>query len=103
MRVKGTDIESEHIPVRVWNVDHVLLTPRALDVPIGTRQQITAEVTDDQGDRSTRVLLDWRHDADDQLLVRIGRQGLVTGNRVGRTAHRIAMGRSIAVMVGAEQ
>ena len=86
VRVKGTNITSEHIPVRVWNVDHVLLTPRSLDVPLGTRQQIVAEVTDDDGKRSTEVLLDWRHDADDQLLVRISRQGLVTGNRVGRTA-----------------
>jgi hypothetical protein len=86
VRVKGTDIESERIPVRVWNVDHVLLTPRTMDIPLGTRQQIVAEVTDDEGKRSTQVFLDWRHDADDQLLVRISRQGVVTGNRVGRTA-----------------
>lgn len=86
IRVKGTDINSEHIPVRVWNVDHVLLTPRTLDIPIGTRQEIVAEVTDDEGRRSTKVLLDWRHDADDQLMVRISRQGVVTGNRLGRTA-----------------
>jgi hypothetical protein len=85
-RVKDTDIESEHISVRVWNVDHVLLTPRTLDIPLGARQQIVAEVTDDEGKRSTQVLLDWRHDADDQLLVRISRTGVVTGNRVGRTA-----------------
>jgi len=85
-KVKGTDIESERIPVRVWNVDHVLLTPRTLDVPVGMRQQIVAEVTDDDGDRSTTVVLDWRHDADDQLIVRINRIGFVTGNRLGRTA-----------------
>jgi hypothetical protein len=85
-RVKGTDIESEHIRVRVWNVDHVLLTPRMLDVPIGTRQQIVAEVTDDEGNRSTQVLLDWRHDADDQFIIRVSRHGMVTGNKLGRTA-----------------
>jgi hypothetical protein len=85
VRVQGTDLESEHIPVRVWNVDHVLLTPRTLDIPLGTRQQIVAEVTDDEGKRSTQVSLDWSHDADDQLLVRISRQGIVTANRVGRT------------------
>jgi hypothetical protein len=85
-RVRGTDIESERIPVRVWNVDHVLLTPRTMDVPLGTRQQIVAEVTDDDGKRSTQVFLEWRHDADDQLLVRISHRGVVTGNRVGRTA-----------------
>jgi hypothetical protein len=86
VRVKGTEIESNPIPVRVWNVDHVLLTPRTLDIPLGTRQQILAEVTDDEGNRSTDVVLDWRHDAEDQLLVRVNRQGLVTGNRMGRTA-----------------
>jgi hypothetical protein len=57
-----------------------------MDLLLGTRQQIVAEVTDDEGARSTQVFLDWRHDADDQLLVRISRQGVVTGNRVGRTA-----------------
>jgi hypothetical protein len=86
VRVKGTTIESEHIPVRVWTVDHVLLTPRNLDIPLGKRQQIVAEVTDDDGQRSTQVLLDWRHDADDPLIVRISRGGVVTGNRLGRTA-----------------
>lgn len=85
-RVKGTRIESEHIPVRVWNVDHVLLTPRTLDLPLGARQQIVAEVTDDEGRRSANVLLDWRHDADDPLIVRISHWGMVTGNRLGRTA-----------------
>jgi hypothetical protein len=86
IRVKGTSIESERIPVRVWNVDHVLLTPRTIDIPVGKRQQVVAEITDDEGRRSTEVLLDWRHDADDQLIVRISRQGVITGNRVGRTA-----------------
>lgn len=85
-RVRGTRIESDRIPVCVWNVDHVLLTPRNLDVPIGSRQQIIAEVTDDEGKRSPDVLLDWRHDAEDPLVVRISRAGLVTGNRLGRTA-----------------
>jgi hypothetical protein len=85
-RVKGTRIESAHIPVRVWNVDHVLLTPRTLDISIGQRQQVVAEVTDDEGHRSTNVILDWQHDGDDQLIVRISRQGMITGNRIGRTA-----------------
>lgn len=84
--VKGTKLVSERIPVAVWNVDHVLLTPRAIDLPLGTRQRIVAEVTDDEGRRSTSVLLEWRHDADDQLTVRISREGIITGNRIGRTA-----------------
>jgi hypothetical protein len=85
-RVKGTSIESARIPLHVWNVDHILLTPRKLEIPLGTRQQITAEVTDDEGKRSTDVILDWHHDAEDQLVVRVSREGIVTGNRVGRTA-----------------
>lgn len=85
-RVKGTGVESDRIPVCVWNVDHVLLTPRTLDIPLGTRQQIIAEVTDDEGKRSTDVLLDWRHDAEDPMLVRVSRGGVVTANRLGRTA-----------------
>jgi len=85
-RIKGTKIEGPRIPVRVWVVDHVLLTPRTLNVPLGCREQIVAEVTDDEGQRSTDVLLDWLHDAEDQLIVRIDREGVVTGNRLGRTA-----------------
>jgi hypothetical protein len=85
-RIKGTKIEGPRIPVRVWVVDHVLLTPRTLNVPLGCREQIVAEVTDDDGQRSTDVLLDWLHDAEDQLIVRIDREGVVTGNRLGRTA-----------------
>jgi hypothetical protein len=86
LRVKNTSIESARIPVCVWNVDHVLLTPRTLEIPLGTRQRIVAEVTDDEGQRSTDVLLDWRHDAEDPMIVRINREGVVTGNRVGRTS-----------------
>lgn len=85
-RIKGTKIEGPHIAIRIWAVDHVLLTPRSLSIPLGRQQQITAEVTDDEGQRSTEVLLDWIHDAEDQMTVRIGRSGVVTGNRLGRTA-----------------
>jgi hypothetical protein len=84
--VKGTTIQSARVPVKVWNVDHVLLSPRNLDIPLGSRQRIVAEVTDDEGKRSTDVLLEWRHDAEDQLTVRISQSGTVTGNRLGRTA-----------------
>jgi hypothetical protein len=85
-RVKGTKIEGPRVPVQVWAVDHILLTPRTLDIPLGKEEQITAEVTDDEGRRSTDVLLEWLHDADDQLTVLIDRSGVVTGNRLGRTA-----------------
>ncbi len=85
-RVKGTKIEGPRVPVQVWAVDHILLTPRSLDIPLGKQEQITAEVTDDEGHRSTDVLLEWLHDADDQMTVLIDRTGVVTGNRLGRTA-----------------
>ena len=83
--IAGTSIRSREIPVEVWNVDHVLLTPRILELPLGKRKQILAEVTNDEGSRATNVLLNWKHDADDPLIVRINPAGWVTGNRRGRT------------------
>lgn len=85
-RVRGTSIETQRIAVDVRNVDHVLLTPRLLEIPLGNRERVIAEVTDDDGGRSTEVLLDWTHDAEDPLIVRISRAGNVTANRLGRTA-----------------
>jgi hypothetical protein len=84
--VKGTDLQTDPVLVHVWNVRHVRLTPRTLEMPLGTRQQITAEVINDEGIRSTNVLLDWRHDADDQMIVRVSQRGLITANRLGRTS-----------------
>jgi hypothetical protein len=85
-RVKGTDLQTDPVLVHVWNVEHVVLTPPALEMPLGTRRQVTAEVTNDERERSTNVLLDWRHDADDQMIVRVNQRGLITANRLGRTA-----------------
>jgi hypothetical protein len=85
-RVKGTAVESPKVRVEVWNIDHVLLTPRSLEIQVGKKQQIIAEVTNDEGRRNTSVFLNWKHDADDQLIVRIHPTGWVTGNRVGRTS-----------------
>jgi len=86
VRVKGTSLESEHIPVRVWLVEHVFLAPRELQIKVGERAEVTAEVTDDDGARSTDVLLDWKHDAVDQSMVRVGARGWVTGEKEGRTS-----------------
>jgi hypothetical protein len=85
VKVKGHNIESAPVTIEVWNIDHVLLTPRELEIPIGTRKEITAEVTNDEGQRATDVLLAWEHDADDPLIVRIRPTGWVTGNRLGKT------------------
>lgn len=86
MRVKGTAIESSKVKTEVWAVDHVLLTPRTLEIHLGLRNQIIAEVTNDEGYRTTDVFLNWKHDADDPLIVRISPKGWVTGNRLGRTS-----------------
>jgi len=92
MQVKSTEIKTEPIDVTVWNVDHILLTPRTLELPLGSWQRITAEVTDDEGKRSTNVLLNWIHDAEDPLIVRINPEGVITGNRLGRTAVKAGAG-----------
>src|SRR6267378_2081688 len=34
-RVKGTKIEGPRVPVQIWTVDHILLTPRTFDIPLG--------------------------------------------------------------------
>jgi hypothetical protein len=86
VKVKGYAVESDLVAIEVWNIDHVLLTPRDLQIPLGTWREITAEVTNDEGVRSTNVLLDWEHDADDPLILRIRPTGVVTGNRLGRTS-----------------
>jgi len=85
LRVRDSNAVSEPIRFEVWAVDHVLLTPRQLQIPVGVRKKILAEVTNDEAGRATDVLLNWAHDADDQLVVRIKPTGWVTGNRIGKT------------------
>jgi hypothetical protein len=82
---RGQDLRSEDVAVDVWKVDHVLLTPRSLEIPLARRQQVTAEVTEEDGRRSVDVYLSWNHDADDPFVLRIGPTGMVTGNRLGRS------------------
>lgn len=91
-KVPGTNIESARVHVKVLNVDHVLLTPRSLEIPLGTRGKIVAEVTDDEGCRATDVYLQWSHDADDKMMVRISPVGSVFGNCVGQTRVRAGTG-----------
>lgn len=84
-RVRNANIESAGIQAEVWIVDHVLLTPRSVEIPMGRKKQIIAEVTNDEGCRATGVFLNWKHDASDPLIVRIQPNGWVTGNRLGQT------------------
>ncbi|OGO25236.1 MAG: hypothetical protein A2W33_06440 [Chloroflexi bacterium RBG_16_52_11] len=85
-KVKGTSIESPRVLVEVWVVDHVLLTPRSLEIPLGLRKHVIAEVTNTEGYRATNVFLNWEHDADDSLIVRINPSGWIVGNRIGNTS-----------------
>ncbi len=85
-KVKGTRIESPRVHTEVWIVDHVLLTPRTLEIQLGAHKRIVAEVTNDEGSRATNAFLNWRHEADDPLIVRIQPTGWVTGNRLGKTS-----------------
>lgn len=85
LRLKGKSIQSESVQIDVWVVDHVLLTPRDLKIRLGTRQLITAEVTNVDGQRAVDVLLNWEHDADDSQMVRISPRGTVAANKLGRT------------------
>jgi hypothetical protein len=85
-KIAGTSVSSPKLTVEVWMVDHVLLTPRTFQIKLGEKETITAEVTNDRGARATDVLLEWQHDSDDLLIVRINPFGVVFGNRVGRTS-----------------
>jgi hypothetical protein len=85
-------VRSESVNFKVIVIDHVLLTPRTLQLHVGERKRIIAEVTDDEGRRHTDVLLNWKHDAADQLIVRIHPLGWVTGNREGGTSVTAGVG-----------
>jgi len=85
VRLASSGLRSEFVAVRTCSVDHVLLSPRQVEVVQGHRKQVVAEITDTEGNRKSNVILNWKHDADDQLVVRIGPTGWITGNRIGET------------------
>ncbi len=93
---RGEKIESARVSVSVWIIDHVLLTPRSLELKLGASHQVIAEVTNDDGERSADVYLKWAHDADDQLIVRISPSGRVRGNRLGETSITAGAGDRVA-------
>jgi len=100
LNIENTNIRTV-IPIEVWEIDHVLLTPRKIEIPLGTRRQITAEVTNDEGQRSTDVILEWTHDALNQLILRIRPTGWITGNRLGNTIVYAGAG-DVKARIGAE-
>ncbi len=63
----------------------VLLTPREVKIGVGHKKQIISQVTTDDNKRYSDVILEWRHDAGDQNLIKISPKGFVFGNRIGET------------------
>lgn len=81
--VEGTAAESRRVPLEVWNVAAVELSPGELELRVGGRRQVTAKVTSDMGEQAEDVLLEWRVHGEDKLAVRVRPNGWVSGNRLG--------------------
>ena len=96
MKATSTGATMPFVPPSDWKGYKPVITPnglpRTLDVPLGTRGKIQAEVTDDEARRATDVYLQWSHDADDPMMVRISPLGSVFGNREGQTCVRASAG-----------
>ena len=84
--VIGTDIITPPIAADVVVIKDVLLSPREMKIGVGHSKQIIAQVTTDEDERFSDILLDWSHDAADQGIVKISPRGYVFGNKVGKTS-----------------
>ena len=80
-----SSVISAPIEVEVWQIKEIILSPRNLEIPTGHIKMITAQVTNDEGDKSADVLLTWRHDSEDLKIVKISPRGYVFGNTIGKT------------------
>lgn len=78
-------IATPSIPIEIIVVKDIFLAPTSLKVPIGHNKQITAQVLDNEGKRSSEVLVNWQHDAENQNLIKISPKGYVFGNIIGKT------------------
>lgn len=83
--IKGTDKVSPPLEIEIVEVKEVYLNPRTLQVSLGQSKQITAQVKNDENSLYTDVLLNWKHDSDNQDLVKISPKGFVFGNVIGKT------------------
>ena len=83
--LKNSPVISSPIEVEVWKIKEIILSPRTLQIPTGQIRLITSQVTNDEGDKSSEVLLKWGHDSEDQRLIKISPKGYVFGNVVGKT------------------
>lgn len=85
VKIPNTDVISEPVIFQIYIIEHIMVVPRNIKVPLGKRKLITAEVKTDDKHLLTDVLLNWKHDADDQMTVKIRPTGWVTGGRLGKT------------------
>lgn len=83
--VSNTKITTPPISIRVVNVKSILLSPRDLKINVGNSKEITAQVTLENGERFTDVILEWNHDSLDKNMIKISPLGCVFGNKVGKT------------------
>ncbi len=80
-----SSVISAPIEVEVWDIKEIILSPRNLEISTGHIKMITAQVTNDEGERSDDVILKWRHDSEDQKLIKISPKGYIFGNTIGKT------------------
>ena len=84
--IPKTKIVTPPILIEVVLIKDVFLSPKDLKVGVGHNKQITAQVITDDNKRFTDVLLDWKHDASKQSLIKISPRGYVFGNEIGKTS-----------------
>lgn len=83
--VAGTMVKTPPIEIEIRVLKDVILSPRNLQVPVGHSKEIIPQIIDDGGKKSTEVLLNWRHSADNKNIVKISPRGHVFGNIIGKT------------------
>ncbi|MBN2331384.1 MAG: hypothetical protein JXC85_06220 [Candidatus Aenigmarchaeota archaeon] len=83
--IPKTSAISAPIEVEVWKIKEIILSPRNLEISTGSIKMITAQVTNDEGEKSADVILKWKHDAENERIVKISPRGYVFGNSVGKT------------------
>lgn len=84
--VAGTMIKTPPIEIEIRVIKNIILSPRSLQVPVGHSKEITSQIIDDEGKKSTEVLLNWHHSADNKNMVKISPRGHVFGNIIGKTS-----------------
>jgi hypothetical protein len=85
IKVKNTKINTPPIVIEVITIKDVILSPRELTIGVGHSKQVISQVTSDDGKRYSDVLLDWKHDAADQNIIKVSPKGYVFGNKIGKT------------------